>query len=108
MTSYNAPLYELEFTRIIKIKENCMWLGKIKRQAKPYPLTACLLLNNNDNAKVWFTANNVKISTGEKVTFTLQQIDPTWQININSINTLNALIGTEIEGVLHKLSDQSL
>jgi hypothetical protein len=107
MTSYCAPLYKLEFTTDTQIEQSCMWLGEIKRQAKPYPLKAALLLNNNINGNVWFMANNVKISTGEKVTFTLQQIDLTWQINNHNINTLNQLLGTEIEGVLHKLSDLS-
>lgn len=82
-----------------------MWFGELKRQNKKYPLKALLLLYSNlsnklVNGDIWLMANNAKISTNEKVIFTLKSIDPAWHVQKYDTEYLQAYIGLSLSGEL--------
>lgn len=86
-----------------------MWFGELKRQSKAYPLQAALLLYGNTSTQgdIWFIANNARITLGEQVSFTLQEIEPVW-LTATEVENLQRYIGLTIQGEIYKHGAMSL
>lgn len=110
MTSYSAPTHKLCIAKAPKIKTSGMWLGELKRQSKAYPLQAALLLYGNTSTQgdIWLIANNARITLGEQVSFTLQEIAPVWLTAATEAENLQRYIGLTIQGEIYKHGAMSL